>query len=54
MIIILLVESFSTQALAGGFQFGMKDCKSPQESRTHLSILADPKDAVVWMAQLIL
>ena len=41
----LLLESFSHQA----FHWSLSDCKSPQVSRTHLSILAVLNNAIVWM-----
>ena len=48
MNIILLVWEFFTQALADGFRWSLSDSKFPQVSRTLLSILADPNNAVVW------
>ena len=48
IIIILLFREFFTLALADGFFFGggLSDSKSPQASRTLLSILADFNNVV--------
>ena len=35
------------------FHLSLSDSKSPQVSRTHLSILADLKSAVVWMVSIL-
>ena len=40
---------FFTSAYADGFHWGLSDSKSPQVSRTLLSILAVFSNAVVWM-----
>ena len=42
-------ESFSHQRLPMVFHWSMSDSKSPQVSRTFLSILADLNRAIVWM-----
>ena len=48
IIFILLFWEFFTPALADDF-LGLSDNKSPQVSRTRLSILVDFNNAVVWM-----
>ena len=49
-IIILFLWKFFIPALADGFfQWRLSDSKSRQVSRTHLSILADFNNAVVWI-----
>ena len=40
---------FFTSVLADGFQWGLSDSKSPQVSRTRLSILAVLSNAFVWI-----
>ena len=45
----LFIESFSHQLLLMVFHWSLIDCKSPQASRTLLSILAVLNSAVVWM-----
>ena len=45
---LLLVEFFAS-SLAGGHSSGLSDNKSPQISRTLLSILPDIINAVVWI-----
>ena len=47
-IIIFLLESFSHQRLLKVFHWNLSDSKSPQVSRTLLSILPDLNNAVVW------
>ena len=42
-------ESFSHQCQPLSFHWSLSDSKSPQVSRTLLSILADLNNAVVWM-----
>ena len=46
--LFLLLESFSHQHSLMVFHWGLSDNKSPQLSRTLLSILANLKNAVVW------
>ena len=48
IIIILLLRSFSQQRSLKVFHWSLWDIKSPQVSRTLLSILADLNNAVVW------
>ena len=48
-IIVLFLERFSHQRCLMVFHWSLSDNKSPQVSRTLLSILADLKNAVVWM-----
>ena len=52
IIIIILLERFSYQRYMILFQRSLSDSKSPQDSRTLLSILADLKTAVVWMVSI--
>ena len=47
-IIILSLESFSHQQTLMNFHWSLSDSKSPQVSRTLLSIVADLNNAVVW------
>ena len=51
IIIIIIIYSleFFTSALAEGFHWSLSDSKSPQVSRTLLSILAIHNNVVVWM-----
>ena len=49
VLIILLLESFSRQRLLMVFLWSLIDSKSPQVSRTLLSILTDLNSIVVWM-----
>ena len=46
--IIFLLESFSHQRYLMVFHWSLSNSKSPQVSRTLLSILAVPNNAVVW------
>ena len=46
---MLLLESFSHHRQLRVFQWSLSDSKSPQVSRTLLSILADLNNAVVWI-----
>ena len=46
--IIFLLESFSLQRYLMVFHWSLSDNKSPRVSWTHLSILTDLNDAVVW------
>ena len=48
-IVILLHESFSHQRWLMDFPWSLSDCKSPQVSTTHSSILADLNNAEVWI-----
>ena len=48
IIIILFIESFSHQLTLMVFRWSVCDSKFPRVSRTHLSILADLNNAVVW------
>ena len=48
-IIIIIIESFSHHCQQMVFHWSLSDSKSPQVSRTLLSILADPNNAVVWI-----
>ena len=48
IIIILLFWEFFTPALADSFHLSLSDSKSPQDSRTLFSILADLNNVVVW------
>ena len=49
MIIILFFVSFSCQRLLLVFHWGLSDSKSPQISRTLLSILSDLNNVVMWI-----
>ena len=49
IIIIITPSEFFTPALSDGFLWRLSDSKSPQVSRTLLSILADLSNAIVWM-----
>ena len=51
IIIIIIIYSlqFFTSALADGLSLEFEWQKSPQVSRTLLSILADPYNTIVWM-----
>ena len=49
IIIIFSLESFSHQRELMSFHWSLRESKSPQVSRTLLSILADINNAVVWM-----
>ena len=53
IIIIIIVESFSQERWLVGFLWGVIDSKSPQLSRTLLSILALLKTAVVLMVSIL-
>ena len=53
IIIILLFVSFSHQRLLVVFYWGLSNSKSPQVSRTLLSILADLNNAVFWMVSIL-
>ena len=45
----IIILEFFTSPLADGLSLSLSDCKSPQVSRTLLSILADLSNAIVWM-----
>ena len=45
----LLLFEFFTSTLADDFSLELSDCKSPQVTRTLLSIIADLNNAGVWM-----
>ena len=49
IIIIIIIYSFFTSALVGGFYRSLSDNKSPQVSRTLLDVLADLNNAIVCM-----
>ncbi len=49
IIIIIYSSEIFTSALADGFHRSLSDSKSPQVSRTLLSILAVLNNVVVWM-----
>ena len=49
IIIVIITQSFSYQRKLMVFHWGLSDSKSPQVSRTLLSILAVFNNAVVWM-----
>ena len=51
-VIIILSATFSYQYSLIGFHWSLKDCKSPQVSRTLLRILPDPNNAVDWMVSI--
>ena len=48
-----MLESFSRQCQLVVIQWSLSGSKSPQFSRTLLSILADLKNAVVWMVSIL-
>ena len=59
MLLLLLLlsysfKSFSHQRLRRVFHSSLSDSKSPQVSRTHLSILANHKKAVILMVSIII
>ena len=47
--LLLFTLMFFTSAPAGGFQWSLRDSRSPQVSRTLLSILAVLNNAVIWI-----
>ena len=49
LLLLFTPSEFFTSALADGFHWSLSDSKSPQVSRTLLSILAVLNNAVVWM-----
>ena len=49
IIIIIIHSELFTSVLADGFNWSLSNSKSPQVSRTLLSILAVLSNAVVWM-----
>ena len=54
IVIILLPVSFLHQREMGNFHSSFSRSKSHKDSRTRLSILADPKNAIVWMVSVLL
>ena len=49
LLLLLFTQSFSHQHYPMVFHWSLSDSKSPQVSRTLLSILAVLNNAVVWM-----
>ena len=53
-IVVLAVVYFSHELMQVAFHLGLRDRKSPQITRTLLSILADLNQAVVWIVSILL
>ena len=53
IIIILFLVNFPYERLLVVFHWSLSGNKSPRDSRTHLSILADYNNAVVWMVPIL-
>ena len=53
IIVIILLAHIFTPVVTGGFHWSQSDSKSPQLSRTLLSILTNLNSAVVWMVSIL-